>query len=144
MCECGETILLNGHCSTPGCSNKAPERVPTVTKQKPRTQLRKQSKRKRREVKETKAIRAVAAGEQCELCCSTHAVATHEIPAGSHRHKAVYDRRCQLRVCVRCHQHIQSLPFAVQIAMKVKAMVAGINAVHGSIAVTAEDVKEAL
>lgn len=144
-CQCGETITLNGHCRTPGCPNVLPSRsVYEVAKPKPRTKLRRMSSKKRKELKETKPIREVAAGERCEICNGTKGVSTHEIPAGSHRHRAVYDRRCQMRLCQSCHECLQGLPYDSQIAFKIDAMIAGINEAHGSVAVTTESVKESL
>ena len=136
---------MQGMCSTPGCSNRiTPTLVNPPKVKKPRQPLRKKSARKRKEEKETKDIRAVLPGERCEICNGNENISTHEIPAGSHRAKAVYDRRCQLRLCWGCHRDLQSMPYAMQLAFLVDAKIAGINEAVGSVAVSAESVKEVL
>lgn len=136
--RCQGYVDNNGKCYTWGCENSRRQAV------YPRPALGKKSARKKREESETRSIRAITKGERCEICNAASSLESHEIPAGSYRHIACYDRRTQLRVCRQCHEKIQGLPYAAQVAAKVRAMIAGINAAHGSKAVTSEDVREKL
>lgn len=145
--ECEEPNLIQGKCSTPDCPNRRTLPEPGADRPKTklkRTPMRKKSAKKRKEEKETKAIRRLRPGERCELCNGTNAVSTHEVPAGSHRHRAVYDRRCQMRVCIDCHKHIQGLSYTMQIVLKIEAMMAGINEATGRVAVTLEEIRDSL
>lgn len=141
--DCQSFTDASGKCYDKYCTNFRGEQQ-AATKSKPRTPIRKKSARKRKEEKETKAIRKPLPGERCELCNGSNSVSTHEIPAGSHRHRAVYDRRCQLRLCRSCHEDLQSIPYELQICFKIESMVASINEAVGSTAVSLESVREAL
>lgn len=144
--ECGGLLNAWDNCFTAGCPNTiVPQSHPGYPKGKgPRTPIKKQSARKKKEIRETKDIRKVLPGERCEICNGNNKICTHEIPAGSHRHKAVYDRRCQLRLCVDCHRELQSMSYVGQLWALVRAKIAGINEAVGSIAVSVEDVRKIL
>lgn len=110
--------------------------------------LPKVGEQKRREKKETDAMRHanLEAGVLCEVCRKKRAVTRHEIAAGSSRHRAVYEPLAQMDVCddIRgCHSKIQGLPYAEQIAIKVRAIVAAVNRCvcdNGNEVVSVEDV----
>lgn len=134
--KCGGLEAHGGSCWTRGCS----EYVRNRQQPAPRKPLRKKSGRKRNEESETHKIRQVR-NEQCELC-EDDASETHEICGGSHRHRAVYFRAAQLRLCRACHSLAQGEGYARQIARAMLAKVNAVNHCHGSVAVQVEDVIE--
>ena len=143
MCpHCQDYTDSDGKCYTPGCANQRTEEA-VATKRKPRARLNKTSPRKRKELRETKAIREIKPGEQCELC-PRPAQETHEIAGGTGRHRSVYDRRGQLRLCRTCHTRNQSIDPADPIANKCRAMVLAVNSAKGFQRVSLESVKELL
>lgn len=99
-----------------------------------RTRLKPMSDAKKREKAATDPIRDAyreAAGGVCERCGKRRKLDVHEIAAGSHRHRAVYDPNCLLAVCRACHEEIQGAPFRVQLAIKCRACSEAINRATG-------------
>lgn len=108
--------------------------------------MKKVSARKRKELRETDELRHayIEAGGLCERCLIAQATQCHEITAGAHRQRAVYEMNAQLYLCETCHQILQGTPYAFQIAVTIKAMVDAVNRCHGSRAVTMDSVIAAL
>lgn len=144
MCPiCQSHTDAQGRCWDKECANARPPEERKPGARRARTPLKKQSAKKRKEVRETNAIRKIEPGEQCELC-QDNASETHEICGGAHRQRAVRDRRAQIRVCRSCHDHIQGLPYELQLVLLLESKIAGINECVGRVAVDLESVKECL
>jgi len=107
-----------------------------------KTPLKRQSARKRRELRETDKLRHayIEAGGLCEYCGDRRATDCHEITAGAHRHRAVYEPGAQLYLCRECHESLQGLDYDMQATIKCAAIISAINRCHGSEAVRTEDV----
>lgn len=81
--------------------------------------LRKVSSKKRREIKETKEEREIFKSEMCCCWCRRRKeLDVHEIFGGSHRQTTVRLRAFWLGVCRMCHDLVQGLPKAQQLALK--------------------------
>ena len=107
-----------------------------------RTRIKAMSAKKRKEIADSKAIRSeyIKAGLPCELCEVLPATECHEITAGAHRHRAVYEMNAQLYLCRECHDVIQGLNYAKQIRVRIGAMIRAVNRCHGSKVVDAGQV----
>jgi hypothetical protein len=112
------------------------------TKPLKRTPLKRISDKKWKEVRETKASRHanIELGVTCEFCGREPAIERHEIAGGMSRHIAVYEPHQQVDVCRACHDKWQGLPYAQQLAMKIKASVRAVNRCRGCRAVSVEKV----
>lgn len=95
--------------------------------------LRPVSDRKRQEKRETDPLRRGLAEltERCEACGKRAELDCHEIPAGSHRHRAIRLPRTWLFLCRSCHDEWQGKPIAEQFALAVEAMRGQINEAFG-------------
>ena len=99
-----------------------------------KTPLRPMGQAKRKERAETDPVRRAyvrAAGGRCENCGRRASLDLHEIPAGAHRHVAVYSPNCWLALCRECHDELQGLPFRVQLVVKCRAASESINRAVG-------------
>ena len=107
-----------------------------------RTRIKAMSAKKRKEIADTKAIRSeyIKAGLPCEACEVAPASECHEITAGAHRHRAVYEMNAQLYLCPGCHEALQGRPYAEQIRVRIGAMIRAVNRCHGSNVVDAGQV----
>ena len=90
------------------------------------------------------ATRKIWPGTLCECCLVEDATDCHEITAGAHRHRAVYEHLAQMHVCRECHIEIQGKPYAEQVAAKLEAIVAAVNRCCERNAITIDDVIKAI
>jgi len=132
--------LRVGEGPTPLIMKRSP--LKRSTKPLKRTPLKRISDKKRKEVRETKTARRanIELGVPCEFCGVQRATDCHEIAGGMSRHIAVYEPHQQMDVCRKCHDKWQGLPYAQQLAMKIKASIRAVNRCRGCRAVSVEKV----
>lgn len=85
--------------------------------------MKKRSTKRRQVVAETNPERHAYVQEAglCQCCQKRPASDPHEIPRGSHREKALFERCAWLALCRECHEEMDSYakwPIAKQLALK--------------------------
>lgn len=117
---------------------KQPLRRKTPLKRK--TSLRRESKKAREQRDRIAPVRVAYKSlvGRCERCFQPGNAASldlHEIPAGAHRHRAAGQPLCWLVLCRKCHEEVQGIDYAEQLAIRTESSRRALNEAIGREAV---------
>lgn len=76
----------------------------------------------------------------CDCGCGSPATDCHELTSGFSRPEAMKDPRLLMYLARGCHERIQGMPYAKQIAIVARAMVRSVNRVRACNAVSDDKV----